>query len=278
MDPLGIVEMLSHDFMRNAFVAGTAIAIASGLVGHFVVLRRQVFAGDALSHVTFSGALAALAIGVDVRVGAFLGALVIALVFAAVGRRGQADDIVIGVVFAWALGLGVLFLSLYTAHRSTANGTGGVSVLFGSILGLDAGRTIFAVAIATVVTLVIAVIARPLLFASIDATVAEARGIPVRMLGAGFLVALAVTAAEATQAVGALLLLGLLAAPAAAAQRLTTRPYRALVLSAVVAVTCTWLGLAFSYQVSRVPPSTAIVLALALTYAMTAVFTRAVPG
>ncbi|HEX2423510.1 MAG TPA: metal ABC transporter permease, partial [Actinomycetota bacterium] len=120
--------------MRNAFLAGTGIAAGCGAVGYFVVLRSQVFTGDALSHVAFTGALAALAAGVDLRFGLFGATIAVAVGMGFLGRSGRADDVVIGSVFAWMLGLGVLFLSIYTSNSSGANGTAGVSVLFGSIL------------------------------------------------------------------------------------------------------------------------------------------------
>jgi len=274
-DLFGISEMLSHDFMRNAYLAGTAIAAASGLVGYFVVLRSQVFTGDALSHVAFTGALAALAFGYDARIGSFAAVVAIAIVMAALGTRGHADDVVIGGVFAWILGLGVLFLSVFTTHHATGNSTAGVSVLFGSLFGLDHDRTLVAVTIALNVGAAVVVVARPLLFASIDATIASARGVPVRALGYAFLVLVGLTAAEATQALGALLLLGLLAAPAAIAQQLTLRPYRALFISTLVAVASMWIGLALSYWIPKLPPSFAIVATLTAGYLATALAVRA---
>src|SRR5579862_2587385 len=129
----GLGHMLSHPFMRYALVAGTAIALASGLVGYFVVLRGQVFTGDALSHVAFTGALGALAAGISLLLGLYLSCIVVALAMAALGARGRADDTVIGSVFAWILGLGALFLTVYTTSSSGTDATSGVSVLFGSI-------------------------------------------------------------------------------------------------------------------------------------------------
>src|SRR5205814_1063331 len=131
----------------------------------FVVLRSQLFTGDALSHVAFTGALAALAVGIDARVGLFAATIAAGAGMALLGRRGRADDVVIGSVFAWILGLGVLFLTLYTTSRSTANGAAGVSVLFGSILGLSAAHARVAAVIAAVVVVGVLAIARPLLFA-----------------------------------------------------------------------------------------------------------------
>jgi zinc/manganese transport system permease protein len=261
-------SILSHPFMRNAFLAGTGIAAACGLVGYFVVLRGQVFTGDALSHVAFTGALAALAAGFDLRVGLFGGTVAVAVGMGVLGRLGRADDVVIGSVFAWMLGLGVLFLSIYTGGHSSVDGTAGVSVLFGSILGLSGGAAIAAAAIGGGICVAILLVARPLLFASVDEAIAAAAGVPVRALGIGFLALVGATAAETTQAVGALLLLGLLASPAAAAHRLTDRPYRGLALSAGLAVLAMWAGLTLSYVFPATPPSFAVVSVSTAIYAM----------
>ena len=262
-----LTSILSHPFMRNAFLAGTGIAASCGLVGYFVVLRGQVFTGDALSHVAFTGALAALAAGFDLRFGLFGATVVVAMGMGLLGRSGRADDVVIGSVFAWMLGLGVLFLSIYTAGSSGANGTAGVSVLFGSILGLSAGSAQTAAAIGLAVCAGILLMARPLLFSSVDEGIAAAAGVPVRIIGIVFLALVGVTAAETTQAVGALLLLGLLAAPAAAAHHLTARPFRGMALSVGLAVLAMWAGLTMSYLFSVTPPSFSVVAVATVIYA-----------
>ncbi|HEX9466850.1 MAG TPA: metal ABC transporter permease [Acidimicrobiia bacterium] len=262
----GLLQMLAHPFIRHALLAGTAIAAASGLVGYFVVLRSQVFSGDMLSHVAFTGALAALAFGADARIGLFVATIAVGLAIGLLGERGHADDVVIGTVFTWILGLGVLFLSIFSTSASAGNGAAGVNVLFGSILGLSSSRALVAAAIAGAVCVGVVAIARPLLFASIDAAVASARGVPVRALGIVFLGLVGVCAAEATQAVGALLLLGLIAAPAGAAQRLTDRPYRAFWLSGALAVASLWAGVTISYLVADVPPSFAIMAVATAIY------------
>ena len=259
--------MFAHPFMQHAFVAGTAVALTAGLVGYFLVLRAQVFTADALSHVAFTGALAALAAGVDARVGLFAVTVLVALGMGTLGRRARPDDVVIGGVFAWVLGLGVFFLTLYTTTRSgTGNGAASVSVLFGSIFGLSAGRAVLTAGVAAVICVLLLAIARPLLFASLDENVAAARGVPVRLLGYGFLILVAGTAAESSQVVGALLILGLLAAPAGAATRITARPWLGLALSAGIAVGSVWIGLTVSYLVPRTPPSFAILATATLTY------------
>jgi zinc/manganese transport system permease protein len=267
-NPIG---MLSHPFMQHAFLAGTAVAAAAGLVGYFLVLRAQVFTADALSHVAFTGALASLAAGLDARIGLFAVTILVALGMGALGRRGRPDDVVIGGIFAWVLGLGVFFLTLYTTTRSgTGNGAASVTVLFGSIFGLPASRTASTAIIAAVICAAVVLIARPLLFASLDEAVAAARGVPTRILGFGFLILVGATAAESTQVVGALLILGLLAAPAGAAHRLTTRPLRGLALSATIAVASVWIGLAAAYTLPATPPSFAILTVATLTYAAAA--------
>ncbi|MFJ8471214.1 metal ABC transporter permease [Kitasatospora sp. NPDC094011] len=261
--------VVTQAFFQHALLAGTFIALACGLVGYFLVLRAQIFTGDALSHVAFTGAMAALAGGYDLRLGLFAGTIGVGLLIGGLGRKGRADDVVIGSVFAWILGLGAFFLTVYTTSRSGAQGGAGTSVLFGSIFGLHGDQTGTAVLVAGVICLVLLLIARPLLFATLDEAVAAARGVPVRVLGFAFLALVGATAGEATQAVGSLLLLGLLAAPAGAAIRLTDRPFRALALSAGLAVAEMWGGLLLSAAAPKLPPSFAIMAVASAVYAAT---------
>jgi len=266
--------MFAHEFMRNALIAGTFVGLACGLVGYFVVLRAQVFAGDALSHVAFTGALAAAVLGLNTLVGLFAATILGGIVMGILGDRARADDVTIGTLFAWTLGLGVLFLSIFTTQRSAGNGTAGVRVLFGSIFGLSTANVRLSVVLAVLACALLLAIARPLLFASLDTAVAEAQGVPVRALGLGFLALLGLVAAEATQAVGALLLLGLLAAPAGAAHRLTTRPYRGLALSALFSVGSIWVGLTLAYVFPSLPPSSMIIAAAVGIYILALALTR----
>jgi zinc/manganese transport system permease protein len=251
--------MLAHEFMRNAYLAGTFVALACGLAGYFVVLRSQVFAGDALSHVAFTGALAAAAAGIDIRLGLFAATIAVAVGIGLLGERARSDDVVIGSVFAWVLGLGALFLSIFVSGSSGADGTAAVRVLFGSILGLSAGEARLAAVVAIGAVLALLAISRPLLLGSLDPDVARGLGLPLAALGLGFFVLLAVVAAEATQAVGALLLLGLLAAPGGAARLLTDDPWHGLLVSAGLALASMWAGLALSYAVPSLPPSFAVI-------------------
>ncbi|MBE7186706.1 MAG: metal ABC transporter permease [Jatrophihabitans endophyticus] len=259
--------MLSTPFVQHALLAGTAIAVLSGLVGYFVVLRGQVFAGDALSHVAYAGSLAALAAGVDLRFGLFAACVVVGLVLGLLGGRGVADDVVIGTTFAWILGLGVFFLAVYTTRGATGNGAANVNVLFGSIFGISASDARVAAWIALGGIAALLALGRPLLFASIDPAVAAARGVPVRVIGAAFLGLVGITAAEASQAIGALLLFGLLAAPPAAAHLLTNRPWAGLVLAAALSTAALWAGVIVAYAVPDLPVSFDIMSIAALIYA-----------
>lgn len=275
--------MLAHEFIRNALLAGSFVALASGAIGWFVVLRGQVFAGDALSHVAFTGALAAAAAGWDLRVGLFLATVAVAIGLAGLGGLGgpagprgsggsrlggSVHDTTIGVVFSWVLGLGVLSLYIYSSGSAGGEGTVAARTLFGSIFGLSAAEAWAAAGVGLGLLVALGAIARPLLFATLDAVVARVRGVPVRGLGLAFLVLLGIDAGEATQAVGALLLLGLLAAPAGAAQRLTANPVLGMALSMAIALGSVWVGVALSYWVPALPPGSAIVAVAVGCYAL----------
>lgn len=243
-----VATMLGYDFMRQAFLAGTLLSVVAGLVGYFVVLRHQAFAGEALSDVAFTGAVGGAAFAVNPLVGLFVSTIGAALVIGGFGERMRGRDVAVGTVLAWVLGLGVLFLSLFRASASgTGTGFSGVSVLFGNILGVSAAQTLGIAIVSGATVLVLLVIGRPLLFASLDADVAAAKGVPVRALGLGFMVLLAVTVSEATIAVGALLVFALLLLPAAIAHHVTTRPYAAMGLAALLAVGFTWLGITIGF-------------------------------
>jgi zinc/manganese transport system permease protein len=263
--------MLAHEFIRNAYLAGTFVALACGVVGWFTVLRGQVFAGDALSHVAFVGAIAAAVVGVDERVGLFALTLGLAAVMAGLGRRAQADDVTIGVVFSWVLGIGVLLIAVLSTGTSGGNGLIVANTLFGSIFGLSAGQGVVAAMVGLGVVLVALAIARPLLFASVDPQLAILQGVPVKVLGLVLLGLIGAVTAEGTQAIGALLVLGLIAAPAGAALQLTRKPYLGMGLSAVIALAAMWGGIALSYAIPSLPPSTAIVGLAVGAYALASV-------
>src|SRR5260221_11272854 len=243
-----VQSILQYDFMRQALLAGTILSLVAGLVGYFVVLRHQAFAGESLSDVAFTGALGGAALGINPLGSLLVTTIAVAVAMGGFGERLRGRDVAIGTVLAWVLGLGVLFLSLFTTQVS-GKGTGfsGVTVLFGNILGISTDQAQTIALISGLAILILLLIARPLLFASLDPDVAAAQGVPVRLLGLGFMVLLAVTVSEATLAVGALLVFALLLLPAAIAQQVTSRPSWALALSAGLAVAPArfWLGLGF---------------------------------
>jgi zinc/manganese transport system permease protein len=195
---------------------------------------------------------------------------------AGLGRRANADDVTIGTVFSWILGLGTFFVALAATQAAGGNAISTANTLFGGVFGLDRAGARLAAVIGAAAALGVLLIARPLLFATLDTEVARARGVPVRALGIAFLLLLGLVVGEASQAVGALLILGLLAAPAGAASQLTANPWLGLALSAAIALGSMWAGLALSYQIPSLPPSTAVLLFAAGTYLAASIvrFTR----
>ena len=234
--------MLDYDFMRHAFAAATIVAVLSGLVGYFLVLRGQTFAGHALAHVGFTGATGAVLLGIaplwglvsiTVAAGAGMG-----LMGGALAQR----DVAIGMVLSLSLGVGLLFLHFYTAFATQAT-----ALLFGNVLAVDL-RTIWTLLGLAVPSLcALALISRPLLFATLQPELAEAKGVSLRLLDVLFLVIVALATAECVQIVGVLLVFVLMVGPAASAQRLTTRIASGLALSVVFAVSEAWLGIALSF-------------------------------
>lgn len=230
--------LLQFAFMRNAFAAGTIVAVIAGVVGYFVVLRSLSFAGHALAHIGFAGATAAVVIGWNPIAGLLAFTIGSGLGMGALGKRIYGRDVVIGIVLAWTLGLGVLFLSLYTGYATEA-----YALLFGEILGISQQDVVVTLIVGLATLLALLAIYRPLLFASLDEEVAEARGVPTRWLAIAFMALLALAVAEATQVIGVLLIFALLITPAAIAERLTARPGYAIAISVALALVFTWSGL-----------------------------------
>lgn len=245
-----IDELFQFHFMTNALIAGTLVAVMASAIGWFMVVRQQTFAGHTLSLIAFPGAAAAALAGAPVFVGYFAACGAGALALSAVsGGNGDGatrslshESAAIGSVQAFALGLGFLFVSLY---HGLLNGLD--SLLFGTFLGITDDQVLVLLGIAVVVMGVLAAIARPLLFASVDPDVARAGGVPVGALSTGFLLLLGLAVAATSQITGALLVFALLVTPAATAQLITSRPGLSLVLSVAIGLTVTWLGLAIAY-------------------------------
>jgi zinc/manganese transport system permease protein len=252
--------LIQQEFVQNAFLAGTVVAIVAAVAGYFVVLRAQAFAAHALSHIGFAGATGAVLLGLSSLLGTFAFTLLAALGMGALGERVRGRDVEIGMVLSFALGLGVLFLSLYTRYATEA-----VGVLFGSILSVTRSDVLIMLACGIGTLLLMALLFRPLLFASIDPEVAQARGVPVRLLSIVFLLLLAITVAEAVQVVGVLLVFALIVVPAAAAERWTHRPFSTITLAVVLALFFTWGGLILAFA-GRWPVSFCIAALAALSY------------
>jgi len=238
-------QMLAYPFMVNALEAGTIVAVMSGAAGWFMTLRRQTFAGHTLALIAFPGAAAAALAGVPAALGYFAfcgaGALVLARL-AGSSRSYSTESAATGTLQAFALGLGFLFVSLY---HGLLNGLD--SLLFGTFLGITSGQVVALLAVAVVALALTALAARPLLFASLDPDVARASGVPVGLLGFGFLLVLGLAVAETSQITGALLVFALLVTPAATAQVLTPRPWLGIALSMGLALAVTWVGLTLAF-------------------------------
>ncbi len=239
-------SLLEFHFMVNALEAGTAVSVLAGAIGWFMVLRRQTFAGHTLSLIAFPGAAAAALAGIPLAFGYFgaCGAGAVALAGVAANRTGShsRESAATGTVQAFALGLGFLFVGLYHGLLNGIN-----ALLFGTFLGISDSQVETLVAVAVAALALLFVVGRPLLFASVDSEVARAAGVPVRALSLGFLLLLGLTVAATSQITGALLVFALLVTPAAAAQQLTARPLRGLVLTVAIGLAVTWLGLALAY-------------------------------
>jgi zinc/manganese transport system permease protein len=238
-------QLFAYPFMVNALEAGTIVAVMAGITGWFMVLRRQAFAGHTLSVIAFPGAAAAGWAGVPLALGYFCfcgaGALVLAAI-AGTRRSLGAESAAIGSLQALALALGFVFVSL--SHSIL---TGLDSLLFGTFLGITRSQVLVLLVVAAATIAATAFAARPLFFASVDSDVARASGVPVRLLGLGFLLVLGLSVAETSQITGALLVFALLVTPAATAHRLTPRPWLGLALAVALALAVTWAGLALAY-------------------------------
>jgi zinc/manganese transport system permease protein len=235
-------DPLQYEFMRNAYLVGTVVAIVATLVGFFVVLRGLSFAGHALSHIGFAGAAGAVLLGLDPLVGLLALSVAAALAMGMLGERLQGRDVAIGIVLAFSLGLGVLFLSLYTGYAGEA-----LSILFGTILGVSGQDVLATAGLSLLVIVGLGVMFRPLLFSSVAEDVSIARGLPVRTISSAFLVLLAVAVSVSVQVVGVLLIFTLLIAPAATATYLTSRIYRGLATAMLIGILETWLGITLAY-------------------------------
>jgi zinc/manganese transport system permease protein len=236
------MNMLQYEFMRTAFIASAIVAVVAGCVGYFLVLRGQTFAGHALAHVGFTGATGAVLIGASPLAGLVLLTVAAGLGMGVLGDRLANRDVAIGLVLALALGLGLLFLHFFTGFATQAT-----SLLFGNILAVSISTVWVLLALGVFCLGVLGIIARPLLFASLQPELADAKGVRLRLLSAVFLAIVALATAQCAQVVGVLLVFALMVGPAATAQRLTTRVTTGLLLSAALALIEAWSGLALAF-------------------------------
>ena len=234
--------MLEYDFMRTAFAASGVAALLAGAVGFFLVLRGQTFAGHALSHVGFTGATGAALFGLSPLAGLVGFTLIAGVGMGLIGEKLAERDVAIGMVLSLALGLGLLFLHFYTAAATQAT-----ALLFGNVLGVDAASLGTLIALAVTSLAALGWIARPLIFASLQAELAEARGLPLRRLSVAFLAIVAIAVAECAQVVGVLLVFTLMVGPAAAARNVARGIVGAIALSAGLALIEAWGGLTLAY-------------------------------
>jgi zinc/manganese transport system permease protein len=233
--------MLEYEFMRNAFAASAIVGVVAGAVGYFLVLRGQTFAGHALAHVGFPGATGAALVGVSPFFGLTAFTLAAGIGIGLLGERAH-RDVAIGIVLTLSLGLGLLFLHFYTSNAAQAT-----SVLFGNVLGIDFRTVLVLAAMALGTLAALTLIARPLLFASLQPELAEAKGVRLELVSMLFMVIVAVATAEATQIVGVLLVFALMVAPAATSLLLTRGVLAGIVASVLIAVAIAWASLVLAY-------------------------------
>lgn len=224
------IRLLQLDFVQTALLAAAVLGLLAGVLGPLIVSRNMAFSVHGTAELSFTGGAAALLLGIQVGYGAIAGAVVAALILGLLSRRSSEHDSVIGAVLAFGLGVGVLLLWFYKGRASNKFG-----LLVGQIVGTDFASIALLSVCTVFVIAVLAVIYRPLLFASVDPEVAAARGVPVRLLSPAFAVLVGIATALGVQTVGALLVLALMITPAAAACRVTASPLRATVLAVIFA-------------------------------------------
>jgi zinc/manganese transport system permease protein len=236
-----------------AVLAGAAVALVAGAVGVFAVIRGQAFAGEALSDIGATGASAAFLVGVGPLWGFLAAGVGAAAVMELIGvQRPRGRDLATGIVLGASLGLAALFLYLLTTQESTTGAT--VTILFGSLFAIGSSTVPVILALSAVALGLVLVVQRPLLMSSLSPDVAAAHGIPVRLIGAVYLLALAVAVSLAALTIGAILGTALLIGPAASALRLTKRLGAAIVTAGLIGVAATWIGIVLAYDSFYWPP------------------------
>ena len=254
--------MFEYDFMVNAFAAAGVVAVVAGIVGFFLVMRGQTFAGHALSHVGFTGATGAVLVGISPLWGLIGFTVLAGIGMGALGERLAGRDLAIGMILSLSLGFGLLFLHFFTAYATQVT-----ALLFGNVLGVSRETLKVLASLGVACLVALAAMGRPLLFATLQPELAEAKGVSLRIVSILFLVIVSVAVAECAQIVGVLLVFTLMVGPAAAAQNMSTRLSTGIILAAVLALTEAWIGIALAYYTDW-PSSFWITLLSALAYAV----------
>jgi zinc/manganese transport system permease protein len=234
---------LAHPYLQNALAGGTIVAILAAFVGYFVILRGAAFATHALSQIGFAGAAGAVLAGVQPLVGLVAFSLAGAAGLGLLSLRSRANDVATALVLVCALGTGALFLALASNFSSNV-----VSLLFGTIVGVDRTQVVLTAAVATVALAILAAVGRPLLFATVARDAARSAGVPVIALDFAFLAIVALAAAVTVPIVGTLLVFSLTLGPAAAASALAPRPSTTIALAAILGVVAVFVGVALAYE------------------------------
>jgi zinc/manganese transport system permease protein len=240
--------------VRTALLVGAIVAVTSGIIGVFTVVRGQSFAGHSLADVATTGGSGAFLVGLNQFWGFLAAGAAAAAVMEAIGvQRRRGRDVATGVVLAAALGAAALFLYLGTQQTSTTGAS--FTILFGSIFVITADTVPVLIASGVVALLLVAVLARVLLLTSLSPDLASARGVNVRLIGAVYLIALAISVSLSAVAIGAILSTALLIGPSATGLRLTKSPVRAMAAAAAAGVAAVWLGILLAYDSYYWPPA-----------------------
>jgi zinc/manganese transport system permease protein len=261
-----------YQFMQHAFEAGTVVAVIAGIMGYFVVLRRSTFVAHAFSEIGFAGAAGAILVSIPAIVGMLLGSCIGGTLIALLSRRSTHRDVYIGIVLSFSLGLGLLFISLYSGYATEA-----YSILFGEILGISASDVVLTVVLSALILIAVGFLYRPLLFASLDEKVAEAKGLPMTFIQVSFLLLVAIAVSISVQVTGVLLIFSLMVTPAATAQHLASRSRNAIIISVLIALAATWTGLFVAFY-EPYPVSFFITTIVFVLYILVRVFHHKIVG
>jgi len=261
-------EVMQAEFMRNAMLGGALVAISAGMLGYFVIVRQHAFAAHALAHIGFPGATGAVLLGLPVTLGLAVFTILGGLAIGVAGKKVADREIATGTILGFATGLGLLFNSLASKNASAVT-----NVLFGNLLAIAPDQLVVFAVFTAGLAVAIAIVARPLTFASVNPQVAEAKGVPVRLLAVVFMVLLALVITMAVQVVGTLLLFGLVVTPSATALAITARPLWVGLIGTAIGLFSVLSGLVLA-AMFNLPPSFFIITVAVAIWGATLLLTR----